>query len=239
MDFPEVDQILIRHGLDQEPAFDQVGIDIRPIPDMNGCPLGLYYPDSANIVIPPDGYESVLLHELGHRHGHYYYNNLSEPYAEDYRRHYQKGSALMYSGGDFDRLPRFGELFQEGERGMLALAFSSPLYDHEVMTLKQELARYSQGEPLPRLIYSEDGLPTLTIHFQKGVDWLVITGAVMAGTFVGTFAALGYAVYKISKDMPWVVPVALFGLVSVLSLRALSRKASEIGIVGRYAESRR
>ena len=237
MDFDEVDQILIRHGLDQEPAFDQVGIEIRPIPDMNGCPLGLYYPDSGNIVIPPDGYEGVLLHELGHRHGHYYYDNLSEPYAEDYRRRFQKGSALMYSGRDFDRLPRFGELFQEGERGMLALAFSSPLYDHEVMSLQQELARYSQGEAIPRLTYSENGQPTLTLHFQKGVDWFVITGAVMAGTFVGTFAALGYAVYKIADTMPWVVPVTLFGIVSVLGLRALSRKGLMPAIGGRYAES--
>jgi len=223
MDFPEIDQILLRHGLAQEVAFDQVGIDIRPIPDMNGCPLGLYYPDEGTIVIPPDGYESVLLHELGHRYGHYYYNDLSEPFAEDYRHRYQKGTALMYSGEEFDRLQKFGGLFKEGERGMLALAFSSPLYDHEVMAFKQELSRYSQGEQVPRLVYSEDGFPTLTINFTKGVDWLAITGAVMAGTFIGTFAALGYAVYKISKDMPWLVPVALFGLVSVLGLRALAR----------------
>ena len=228
MDFEEVDSILARHGLAQEPAFDQVGIDIRPIPDMNGCPLGLYYPDSATIVIPPDGYESVVLHELGHRYGHYYYNNLSEPFAEDYRHRYQKGNALMYSGGDFDRLPKFGDLFQEGEKGMLALAFSTPLYGHEVMAIKQELARYSQGEPVPRLVYSEDGLPTLTIHFQKGVDWLVITGAVMAGTFIGTFAALGYAVYKISKDMPWVPPLLLFGTGLFLLARAMGKKARTV-----------
>jgi len=225
MDFPEIDQILIRHRLDREPAFDKVGIDIRPIPDMNGCPLGLYYPDSELIVIPPDGYESVLLHELGHRYGHYYYNDLSEPFAEDYRRRYQHGDALMYSGGDFDRLPKFESLFQEGERGMLALAFSSPLYDHEVMAFKQELSRYSQGEPIPRFAYSEDGLPTLTIHFQKGVNWLAITGAVMAGTFIGTFAALGYAVYKIADTMPWIIPVGLLGTACFFILRAMAREA--------------
>ena len=116
---------------------------------------------------------------------------------------------------------------------MLALAFSSSLYDHEVMAFKQELSRYSQGESIPRFAYSEDGLPTLTIHFQKGVNWLAITGAVMAGTFIGTFAALGYAVYKISKEMPWVVPVALFGLVSILGLRALSRRTSQIAQITR------
>ena len=46
----------------------------------------------------------------------------------------------------------------------------------------------------------------------------------MAGVLVGTVSALGYAVYKIADTMPWVVPVALFGLVSFLGLRALSRK---------------
>lgn|SRR5487761_2006984 len=237
MDFTEVDQILARHGLTQEPAFDKVSIDIRPIPDMNGCPLGLYYPDSATIVIPPDGYESVLLHELGHRYGHYYYDNLSEPFAEDYRRRYQKGSALMYSGGDFDRLPKFDGIFQEGERGMLALAFSSPLSSSDIMAFQDGYWLYSNGEPIPRLTYSDNGLPTLTVHFQKGVAWLVITGAVMAGMLVGTASALGYAVYKVSKDMPWVIPVALFGLVSFLSLRALSRRASQLVLAS--GESRR
>ena len=236
MDFSEVDEILARHGLAQEPAFDKVGIDIRPIPDMNGCPLGLYYPDSGNIVIPPDGYESVLLHELGHRYGHYYYNDLSEPFAEDYRRRYQHGNALMYSGGDFDRLPKFDSIFQEGERGMLAMAFSSPISSSDIMALQDGYLLYSNGEPIPRLTYSENGQPTLTIHFQKGVDWLVITGAVMAGMLVGTVSALGYAVYKIADTMPWVVPVALFGLVSFLGLRALSRRTSQIAQItrGRY-----
>jgi len=237
MDFQEVDQILARHGLSQEPAFDKVSIDIRPIPDMNGCPLGLYYPDSATIVIPPDGYESVLLHELGHRYGHYYYDNLSEVFAEDYRRRYQRGNALMYSGGDFTRLQRFGELFQEGEKGTLAMAFSSPLSSSDLRALQDGYWLYSNGEPIPHLTYSENGLPTLTIRFQKGVDWLAITGAVMASVLVGSVVAVGYAVYKIADTMPWFIPVALFGVVSFFGLRALSKKAPEMLRGGRYTES--
>ena len=228
MDYPEVDEILIRHGLAQEPAFDKVGIAIRPIPEMDGCPLGLYYPDSATIVIPPDGYESVLLHELGHRYGHYYYDNLSEPFAEDYRRRYQKGNAIMYSGPDFARLPKFDRLFQEGERGMLSLAFSVAPSEEDLTGIQEEFGRYSQGERIPRLTYSEEHLPTVTVHFQKGVEWLVIAGAVMAGSLVLSAAAVGYAVYKIAKDMPW-LPVAIgIGLVSFLGLRTLSRRTSEI-----------
>ena len=108
---------------------------------------------------------------------------------------------------------------------MLALAFSSPLSPSDIMALQDGYGFYSNGEPIPLLTYSENGLPTLTIRFQKGVDWLVITGAVMAGMLVATASALGYAVYKIADTMPWVVPVALFGLVSFLGLRALSRQA--------------
>jgi len=218
MDFDEVDRILSRHGLTQEPAFDQVGIDIRQIPDMNGCPLGLYYPDSGNIVIPPDGYESVLLHELGHRHGHYYYNNLSEPYAEDYRRRYQKGSALMYSGGDFARLPKFDALYREGEKGIIAMAFSSPPYEDDIVAFQERLGWYSQGEPLPRIVYSEEGQPTLAIHFTKGVDWLSITGIVLGGMFVAGMGAIGYAIYKVAKDTPWILPLAIFGTLAGIAL---------------------
>lgn len=227
MDYPDIDQILLRHGLGQEPAFDKVGIAIRPIPDMNGCPLGLYYPDSALIIIPPDGQESVLLHELGHRYGHYYHNNISEPFAEDYRHRYQKGDALMYSGRDFGRLPKFDALFQEGERGVLALAFSVGLSQDDLMGIEQQFSWYSRGEPLPKITYSEDGLPTVTVHFQKGVEWLVIAGAVMAGTIVLSASAVAYAVYKISKDMPWLPAVLGVGFLSFLGLRALSRRTLE------------
>jgi len=218
MDYHEIDYILIRNGLAQEPAFDQVGIAIRPIPDMDGCPLGLYYPDSALIVIPPDGYESVLLHELGHRYGHYYQNNLSEQFAEEYRRHYQKSTALMYSGGDFARMPKFDALFQEGERGVLAVSFSDHLCQDDLMAIRQEFFQCSCGEPIPQIAYSEEQSPTITVHFQKGVDWLSITALFLGAVTIAGIGAISYAIYKVAKDTPWVFPLAIFGTVAGIIL---------------------
>lgn len=101
MNYSNFQQILDAHGLSNEPAFDDLFVEISPIsPDEKGkIPLGLYYPDDKLIVLPPTltyapgslG-ESVALHELGHRHGHYYWNDISEEYAENYRQSHQHGA---------------------------------------------------------------------------------------------------------------------------------------------------
>jgi hypothetical protein len=105
MDHQSLQQILDRYGLASEPAFDDVKVEISPIlPDRKGRQaLGLYFPTEELIVLPPTldvevgtlG-ESVAIHEFGHRHGHFYYNNLTEPYAENYRREYV-GDPIMLS----------------------------------------------------------------------------------------------------------------------------------------------
>ena len=215
MDFPDVDQILIRHGLAQEPAFDKVGIAIRPIPDMDGCPLGLYYPDSALIIIPPDGHESALLHELGHRYGHYYRNDISERYAESFRQQHQKGTALMYSGSDFGRLASMGRLFSEGERGTVVMAFSGT--PPSTPSLMSEYYAYSNGEPLPKVSYGQD---SMRVEFTQGVDWLSVTAAILGGMTLAGIVAMGYAIYKTAKESPWVIPLVLFGSFAGLLLGA-------------------
>jgi hypothetical protein len=98
MDYDSFQRILDAHGISNEPAFKDLSVEIAPIPaDENGKrALGLYFPEDKLIVIPPElspnpgaiG-ESVELHELGHRFGHYHYNNLTEQFAEDYRQKYQ------------------------------------------------------------------------------------------------------------------------------------------------------
>ncbi|MBA7537520.1 hypothetical protein ES705_29789 [subsurface metagenome] len=114
MDYQMIDSIMARRNLSTDPAFDNLVISIEPVPSFNGCPLGLYYPDKRTIVMPPDGLESALLHELGHRHGHYYYDDISEKYAEYFRKIYQpKGRALLYRGNHFERLSKFEVLFEE------------------------------------------------------------------------------------------------------------------------------
>lgn len=73
-----------------DPAFESVTFVIDEPPSILGIPtMGAYFPDTGTIVIAPDSNEACVLHELGHRHGHFYSNNLSEGYAEDFRKVYQ------------------------------------------------------------------------------------------------------------------------------------------------------
>lgn len=143
MEYQMIDSVLAKKSLATDPAFDDLVISIKPIPSFNGCPLGLYYPDTGTIVLPPDALEPALLHELGHRHGHYYYGDLSEGYAEDFRKIYQpKGRALLYAGNHFENLSKFGVLFEEGEKGAVEVALLQPLTYNELYDIKSQLRAY-------------------------------------------------------------------------------------------------
>lgn len=102
MSYPEIRDIMVEKGLAQDPVFRNLNFAIvdSQLPCLpEGCPLGLYFPDQEyikglgivpprTIVIPYDCSEGVLLHELGHHYGNVYKNNLSEAFAEDFRRKY-------------------------------------------------------------------------------------------------------------------------------------------------------
>lgn len=228
MDYKTVDEIINRHGFSSEPAFRNVGVSIHDIGPMDigarsVCPLGLYYPGSETIVIPPDGHESTLLHELGHRHGHYYYDNLTEQYAEDFRKRYQGGTALMYSGKDLAKLPQLGRLWEEGESGMLDLHADRPVTPGMMNSLYYGLQAGSQGEPVPRLYANGE---SVHMDFTKGVDWTVILGSIAGGSLLAVLAAMGYSIYKVAKESPWVVPTVVIGS-CLLAIAGLS-------LVGRY-----
>jgi hypothetical protein len=213
MNYQQVDQIINSHGFANEPAFRDVTVSIAPIPNMDGCPLGLYYPGSGTIVVPPDAYPAVLEHELGHRYGHYHYNNLSEAFAESFRQKYQTGRAILYAGPDFARLPKMGTLFAEGQKGEVQLAFDRPLSHQALAILKAELHAQSRGEPIPRVYFTEDP-HVIGLNFTRGVDWLLIIGVSLAALTVAGVGAIAYAIYKAARDTPWVFPLALFGTIA-------------------------
>jgi len=217
MDYQMIDQVMLAKGLASDPAFDALVISIEPIPCFNGCPLGLYYPGTGAIVLPPDGTDAALLHELGHRHGHYYYNDLSETYAEDFRKIYQaKGKTLLYAGNNIEKLPKFGSLFEEGESGAVEVALLRPLTPDGLSQIKNQLYSYPES---PRGVYYQDGKdPVLRIEFTKGVDWMVIIGATLAGFVALTIGIMGYAIYKVAETSPWVTPVTIIGTVSAIIL---------------------
>jgi hypothetical protein len=210
MDYKDIGAIMSSHGFAAEPAFRDVYIEIAPMPDMDGCPLGLYYPGSGLIHIPPDAYGPVVYHELGHRYGHYHYNNLSEQYAEGFREKFQSGTAMLYAGPDFRRLPKMGSLFSEGQRGEVQLAFDRPVTAQHLDMLRQSLHNGSMGEPIPRVCCMQDP-NVISVRFTHGVDWLVIVGASLTALALAGVGAIAYAIYKTAKENPWVFPVAIFG----------------------------
>lgn len=221
MDYPTIDQLMVAKSLASDPAFEDLNITIQPVPSLNGCPLGLYYPDTATIILPPDASEGALLHELGHRYGHYYFNDLSERYAEHFRQRYQKGRVLLYLGNDFARLPRFGSLFEEGEKGAVEIALFQPLTPDQLYEIKSQL--YSHGER-PKLCYGNSEVPWVRVDFIKGVDWLVIIGSVMAVSLIATVGVMGFSIYKTAKEHPWMVPFLLFGTITSSILLAAMRQ---------------
>ncbi len=223
MDYSAVGAIMSAKGITSEPAWRDLNVLVAPTPNMDGCPLGLYFPDFKLVQVPPDASEAVLLHELGHRYGDFHYQDLSERFAEQYRKRYQAGSVQLYMGNDFNRLPKFGQIFEEGERGAIEIAFRQPPTMAQLLALKQPF--YGHGEALPRFYYGGDAHPTVRIEFTKEVDWMVVLGASLAGTVVATVGVIGYAVYKISKELPWVIPVSLFGTGLFFLLRAAARQA--------------
>lgn len=224
MTYEEIDQIMLAKGIADDPAFNNLHFLIEEIPCFDGCPLGLFYPDTATIILPPSATDSALLHELGHRHGHYYHNDLSELYAENFRRAHEKGRALLYVGSHFENLPRLGGLFEEGEKGAVEMTFDRPLTRDELYELKSQF--YGYGEALPKFFYGEDPTPFVRIEFTQGVSWPVIIGSTMAGLTVLTAASLGYALYKTAENMPWIMPVSLFafGMFTVFRLAANEAK---------------
>ena len=223
MDYSAVGAIMSAKGITSEPAWRDLNVLVAPTPNMDGCPLGLYFPDFKLVQVPPDASEAVLLHELGHRYGHFHYQDLSERFAEQYRKRYQAGSVQLYMGNDFNRLPKFGRVFEEGERGAIEIAFKQPPTMAQFLALKQPF--YGHGEALPRFYYRCDSYPSVRVEFTRGVDWMVILGASLAGAVVATVGVIGYAVYKISKELPWVIPVSLLGTGLFFLLRAAARQA--------------
>ena len=225
MDYKTVDVIMSAKNLAHDPAFDAVNILIEPTPNFNGCPLGLYYPGTGTIVLPPDATEGVLLHELGHRFGHFHFEDLSEKYAESFRAKHQNGVALLYAGSNFGRLSKFGAVFEEGEKGVVQLTLSQQLDINRLREFKDQFNLYSQGEPLPRFYYGDGESPWVRIEFTKGVDWLVIIGSVLAGTILAGAGAIGYAVYKTAKDTPWIIPVTIAGAGAFFLVRAMLKQS--------------
>jgi len=108
MEYPAIDRFMRETGLARDPAFDVLHFLSEPIREKRI--LGLYYPEGSpegdgagylppsTIILPPDSTEGTLLHELGHRHGDFYFGDMSEKYAENYRQQQEQRLSSVYPG---------------------------------------------------------------------------------------------------------------------------------------------
>jgi hypothetical protein len=95
MDFETVQRTLDKYELSNDPAIidDRLRIRIGQLPpEYQKQALGLYYHDApdnpslSRIWVPQDASVETLKHEIGHRIGDYYYGDMSEPFAENFRK---------------------------------------------------------------------------------------------------------------------------------------------------------
>ncbi len=199
MDYLHIATVMDNLGLIQEPAFKDVQFFIGPMPKLDGCPLGLFWPDNREVNIPVEANDVVLLHEMGHAYGQYYFNDLSEPYAERWRRAYQKQPVAFYGASNrWDNLPKYDKLFEEGEQGVLEVAFSRLLRPGEAAAFQEAVySRAIPREPLPALHYvaprAGAWIETMRMDFTKGADWLSIAARALRSL---ASASVAYGVYK-------------------------------------------
>lgn len=226
MDYDQFFNLMARKGIINDPAFRDFNVRIEDTPNLNGCPLGVYFPSrevvngklypAKTIIVPPDSTEWTALHELGHHHGKYYHGDLSERYADKYMMQYAHGPVMLYRGTDFTRLPKFSKIFDEGERGVLGVAFSKPLNPTDLEAFQVRFHGF--GEAVPLLRYRPDPIPAIGMDFVKGVDWLTIAVAGLSALALAGIGAIAYSIYKIASEAPWVFPVAIAGGVAAAIL---------------------
>lgn len=204
----EVPSALVRSGLSAEPGLQDITYEFRPIPCYNGCPLGLYDSDTRTIILPPVYLEATLFHEWGHAMGDFYYEDLSEPYAEWFRKSLGGGSLVPLADlppEDFSRLASFECLFQPGERGAVEMGMAA--VDPDMVET------FRAGLP-PGAVLSA-GNDFLRVEFTKGtvpfLPYIVPLGAVfLAGM-------LGFGVFKVEEAVARnIIPIALIGGATLL-----------------------
>ena len=193
MRYEDISNTLQRKGLSREPAFQNVRYVLEDISCREGsCPLGLYDPEHGTIILPPNFLEGALLHELGHRYEDYYYggDNLSEVFAEDYRKKYSNGGKVLLAyrpSSEFHALAAFEPLYKEGDRGAVEMRLSQPPDEYTLSRLSQ----------YPQLRYAY-GANFLRVEFTKSVPFLPIILGVGTVIIAGM---LGFGVFKIESEI--------------------------------------
>ena len=149
-----IENIVRSRGMENEQAFKDITFYVEPLPCLNGngaCPIGLYLYKENKIFVSPGFSDGTVLHELGHRYGHYYYNDLSESYAESFRKGQMvyllpqrfvigEGSGAEMAAVDWAKID---VLFTVGDKGEFVWRMDVPITAADVTALQE--AFFSAG----------------------------------------------------------------------------------------------
>lgn len=203
--------ILAEVGLDRSPYLVGTSFSIRDIPcQPYGCPLGLYNPRTNTIILPPNFTADALLHEVGHRVGHATTGNLSEKFAEDFRKQFSNGAALIAHGQELPNLGAYEPLFAEGERGAVVAYFDHNLSRSEISQMRRML-------PPSVGLFINGSQAQATFRKKMPMLLLIVPMVIMAGM-------VGWGLMKIPSAVAKnIVPLVLIGG-GILILYTMARK---------------
>lgn len=233
MDYEDVDRVLDEYGLASDLAFRDVFVSIAPIPKKENA-LGLYYPGSELIVVPPECEDDVLLHELGHRYGHYYHGNLTEVFAETFRRQAMRGNTLIMTTD----VERAEQAEKEAPMGMLEVRF----YTDSVLApaeMQQIFSRLDESGVDLRSVHQgvEDGFPYVGVVYNREAPLGAVAAlplAIIPLIAFGMIAALvGIGIFKLEDITSSIAKLLLIVFGGTIVIAALARKPVE-----RYLERR-
>ena len=141
MDYSTVGAIMSAKGIASDPAWRDLNVLVAPTPNMDGCPLGLYFPDLKLVQVPPDASEAVSCTNWATATGTFIIRTSQRDSPSSTVKGTRLGSVQLYMGNDFNRLPKFGRIFEEGERGAIEIAFKQPLTMTQLLRIKAAILR--------------------------------------------------------------------------------------------------
>jgi len=220
MEDVRVRKTILRYGLAHDLAFADTRVLFDPIRCNGRCPLGMYDTDTNIIYLAPIWSEATLLHELGHRHGHYYHDDISEGYAERWRKTLMAKDLLAEGGpGDTARMTEVSSLLRPGESGVFEV-----YYDRTVTReMLDEVYRAALEAGLDiGVLEGQDNILRMGFKAPRVAKFLPLAALVwVVGLGIG--GVLAWGVYRITNTIAdKAVSILVIGTGAVILYKVLS-----------------
>ena len=208
-----IEAVMVKHGLLGDPAFVGTKFFVDEILCQSRCPLGMYDVDNNEIYLAPLFSEDTLLHELGHRYGHYYYAKpFSEEFANMFMKTHQSNKHLVAEGTPAESylFEQAESLFNSGESALLEVYSEEPFSSADAEAVKQRLIE--EGVP----VQSVEALGrVLRVRFSRyeGANFLPLFPIIGGIILLGMGGILSWALFRITNEaVNKLIPLVLIGI---------------------------